>query len=180
MQTRQECNPISTAGKRTRKLILVCLKQGSERYIVLLYGSSDGHRGSSWVYFSLTVNNVVSTDLTLPFCFADSASGNEQWHDLGFDAAQSFNSYSMKWSGWGIEWFVNERLVRTALRNESQDMPDPFYSPMRVVANIWPVDSKTIQWAGQVSDNFMFTKAEYAWIRFEAGETCQILSDCGF
>lgn len=71
---------------------------------------------------------------------ANSGSGNEELHDLGFDAAKEFAAYSFKWTHGNIDWFVNGRRIRSAYWQSSRPVPLQSYSTVRFVANIWPVN----------------------------------------
>lgn len=107
-------------------------------------------------------------------------SGVEAYHDLGFDASKQFHAYSMRWASWGIQWYVGGRVVRTVYRNNDPNMPDPNFEPLRVTANVWTVDQVAEAWAGKINPNMQFTKAEYAWIKYEGGAQCNIKTHCGF
>lgn len=66
---------------------------------------------------------------------ANSGSGNEDLHSLGFNAAESYHMYGFKWIDGKIEWFVDGKKIRTVFAGQS-DLPSPGYSPVRVVANV--------------------------------------------
>lgn len=66
---------------------------------------------------------------------ANSGSGNEEFHSLGFNAAKSFHMYGFKWTNSKIEWYVDGKKIRTVFKKQA-DLPSPDYSPMRVVANV--------------------------------------------
>lgn len=68
---------------------------------------------------------------------ANSGSGNEVLHDLGFDASKQFAAYSFRWSHGKIEWFVNGKSIRTEHWKADKPTPLQSYSTMRVVFNKW-------------------------------------------
>jgi beta-glucanase (GH16 family) len=108
------------------------------------------------------------------------ASGVEQWHDLGFNSQAQFHSYSIRWASWGIQWYVGPKLVRTVYRSNDPKIPDPKFGPLRIAANVWTVDQSAFGWAGRPSDSFTQGTSEYAWIKYQAGDKCEITPDCGF
>lgn len=89
-----------------------------------------------------------------------SASGNEKWHELGFDASLDYHVYGIKWLGHSIEWYVDGRRVRRVLATKAW-IPSPACSPMRIVANIWPVERQLEEWAGPLDKKFSATCAGY-------------------
>lgn len=108
------------------------------------------------------------------------ASGVEWQHPLWFDASSRFQSYSIRWATWGIQWYVGPHLVRTAYRQDDPNMPDPNFGNLRISANVWVVQPGAEGWAGRPRDDLYQSKAEYAWMAFDAGENCKIKPDCGF
>lgn len=111
---------------------------------------------------------------------ANSASGNEQWHKLDFDASSSFHMYTFKWTSSAIEWFVDGKKIRTAWGSKTR-IPSPDYSPMRVVANVWPVNKQAEEWAGPLDKSVYSTSAEYKWMTYAEGGKCGSPTDrsCG-
>lgn len=111
---------------------------------------------------------------------ANSGSGNEQQHDLGFDATQTWAAYSFRWRKNRIDWWVNDRLLRTQEVYEGGPaVPNPEEVRLRILANIWAVDKSAEEWAGPLDTSFYETSARYLWIRYEPGENCNILNNCG-
>jgi endo-1,3-1,4-beta-glycanase ExoK len=110
---------------------------------------------------------------------ANSGSGVERWHDLGFDAAQGYHVYGFKWTSGAIEWFADGNSIRTAAASETR-IPSPDYSPMRICANIWPVNQQAEEWAGPLDTTVYSTKASYKWMRYDAGADCSVATgQCG-
>lgn len=109
--------------------------------------------------------------------WANSGTGVEQWHDLGFDAAQAFHQYGFRWSRDEIVWTVDGREIRKVKKEEAY-IPNPDYSPQRIAANVWPVMSKNEEWAGVLDGSFYATSSQYRWIRYESGRGCQIRTQC--
>ncbi len=107
-----------------------------------------------------------------------SGSGNEQEHELGFAATETFAVYSIKWTSDGISWYVNGEHVRS-IPDEANGkfyyFPDPNASRMRLAANAWPVDqTMDSRWAGRVPSDFYDSSAYIDWIQHTDGSECVI------
>lgn len=90
--------------------------------------------------------------------FTDGVGGNEHYHDLGFDASESFNTYGFDWREDSITWYVNGEAVYTATENIPQ-------TPQKIMMNLWPgigVDG----WTGVFDDADIPLVAEYDWVRY--------------
>ncbi|MBM7541160.1 beta-glucanase [Amphibacillus cookii] len=90
--------------------------------------------------------------------FTDGVGGNEYYHDLDFDASQSFNTYGFDWREDSITWYVNGEAVYTATENIPQ-------TPQKIMMNLWPgigVDD----WTGTFDDDDIPLVAEYDWVRY--------------
>lgn len=88
--------------------------------------------------------------------YTNGAGGNEILHDLGFNAAHSFNTYAFEWLEDAIHWYVNGQRVATA----TQNIPS---SPGRIMMNLWNtygLDEWTGPYHGQPA------QAEYQWVRY--------------
>lgn len=107
----------------------------------------------------------------------NSGSGNEQLHNLGFDAAENYAAYSFKWSNGRIDWWVNDKLVRTETRGSAKVPEDGM--KMRIAASVWPVTPIAEVWAGELSRTFQETEARYQWIWHQAGPNCEVKMECG-
>lgn len=105
-------------------------------------------------------------------------------HPLGFDAGDRFAAYSFKWTRDRVDWWVNDMHIREVIRDECNTggslFPDPDFSPVRIAANIWPVNKQAEEWAGPLDPNFQTTEARYAWITYSQGNDCQVQMSCGF
>jgi beta-glucanase (GH16 family) len=111
---------------------------------------------------------------------ANSGSGNEQKHELEFSTTDTFASYSFRWRKGRLDWWVNDRLLRTATACEGGPrIPDPEQVSLKIHANIWAVNKQAEEWAGPLDPSFYETAAKYLWIWYEPGENCNIKSDCG-
>lgn len=108
---------------------------------------------------------------------SNSASRNEQMCDLGFDAADSLDAYGFKWTDNGIEWFVDGRKIRTAEAKKAH-LSSPYYSSLRIVANVWPVTKQAEEWAGTLDHSVYQTSAEYSWMSFIGGSDSRVPSSC--
>lgn len=110
---------------------------------------------------------------------ANSGSGNEEFHDLGFDASQNFAAYSFKWQPDRIDWFVNGQWIRGVEGGEGKPaIPDPGFSPVRIAGNLWPVNKQAEEWAGELDSSFQETEAQYAWVHYAEGNDCYIKTSC--
>ncbi|MDQ2077048.1 family 16 glycosylhydrolase [Marinimicrobium sp. ABcell2] len=88
--------------------------------------------------------------------YTNGVGGNEIVHQLGFNAADSFNTYAFEWHENYINWYVNGQLVATATEN----IPS---SPSKIMMNIWNtygLDEWTGPYYGQEA------QAVYEWVRF--------------
>lgn len=75
---------------------------------------------------------------------------------------------------------MNDRLLRTQEVYEGGPaVPNPEEVRLRILANIWAVDKSAEEWAGPLDTSFCETSARYLWIRYEPGENCNILNNCG-
>jgi endo-1,3-1,4-beta-glycanase ExoK len=102
---------------------------------------------------------------------ANSASGNEVLHDLGFDAADTWAVYTFKWTHGKVQWFVNGKHIRTATWKANKPVPLQSYSTCRVVVNAWPVSKPAEEWAGPLDPHFDIATAKYRWMRYDEGES---------
>jgi endo-1,3-1,4-beta-glycanase ExoK len=109
--------------------------------------------------------------------YANSASGHEMLHDLGFDATQVYAAYEFKWTRSYVAWFVNGRPVRVVWAHEV-DLPSPDYTTLRIAANAWPVNKQAEEWAGPLPPNLEATEAKYSYMAFEEGEDCRPRGQC--
>lgn len=111
---------------------------------------------------------------------ANSGSGNEQLHDVGFDVHQNYAAYSFRWQKDRIDWWVNGNHVRTEeAREGGPKLPNPEELSMRVSANVWAVNKQAEEWAGPLDPSFYETDSRYLWVHHDPGENCQIKTDCG-
>nr|WP_281248947.1 family 16 glycosylhydrolase [Bacillus alkalicellulosilyticus] len=90
--------------------------------------------------------------------FTNGVGNNEHYHDLGFDASESFNTYAFEWRPDSISWYVNGELVYTATENIPQ-------TPQKIMMNLWPgigVDA----WTGVFDGEDTPVVTEYDWVRY--------------
>lgn len=88
--------------------------------------------------------------------FTNGVGNHEYMHDLGFDAADEFHTYSFEWLPDSITWYVDGEPIHTATAN----IPS---TPSKVMMNVWPgigVDSWLKAFDGTVP-----LTAKYDWIR---------------
>ena len=88
----------------------------------------------------------------------DGEGNNEYYHDLGFDASESFNTYAFEWRPDSIKWYVNGELVHTATGNIPQ-------TPQKIMMNLWPAIGVE-EWTGVFNDEDIPVRAQYDWIRY--------------
>jgi beta-glucanase (GH16 family) len=103
------------------------------------------------------------------------STGNEQIHNLGFDASKDFHMYGFRWTGddstgtgGGIEWFVDGKSVRK-VTNQTMDIPDARYTYLRTMANVWVVGPTAMGWAGIPPSPDRFptsTSSQYKWMMY--------------
>lgn len=62
----------------------------------------------------------------------NSGSGNEEMHELGFNAANEYAAYSFKWTRGRIDWWVNDWHLRGVTSRE-KDLPNDG-TKMRIAA----------------------------------------------
>lgn len=101
--------------------------------------------------------------------FTEGVGGNEHYHDLGFDASESFNTYAFEWREDSITWYVNGEAVYTATENIPQ-------TPQKIMMNLWPaigVDG----WTGVFDDADIPLVAEYEWVRYTPLEELDVPVD---
>ncbi|MBU9714095.1 glycoside hydrolase family 16 protein [Bacillus tamaricis] len=90
--------------------------------------------------------------------FTNGVGGNEYYHDLGFDASESFNTYAFMWKEDSIQWFVNGEHVYTATENIPQ-------TPQKIMKNLWPAVGVD-DWTGVFDGNDTPVYAYYDWVRY--------------
>jgi beta-glucanase (GH16 family) len=116
-------------------------------------------------------------------------SGNEQKHNLGFDAAESFHVYGFKWlsgeatdgSGDRIEWQVDvtKRMVMSG--KVASPVPSARYTTQRLLINIWAATPLAHERAGGNPAPSLSTSAQVKWIRFteaDANGLCVLPTSC--
>jgi endo-1,3-1,4-beta-glycanase ExoK len=102
------------------------------------------------------------------------ASRNEQLIPLSFDAAAESHAYAFKWTAGGIRWYIDGQLVHEALDSPGNPTPQATESLQKIMVNLWPVDESAAAWAGTFQYPGVPLHALYDWIRYTAGEDCDI------
>ena len=102
------------------------------------------------------------------------ASRNEVLVDLGFNAASGIHAYAFKWTSTGIRWYVDGALIHEAFDQASNPTPKAGESLQTIMMNLWPVDSTAAGWAGAFVYPGSPLHAMYDWVRYTAGENCEI------
>lgn len=111
---------------------------------------------------------------------ANSGSGNEQMHDVGYDVHQNYGAYSIRWREDRIDWWVNGYNVRTEfVTTDGPKLPLPHELGLKISANVWAVNKQAEEWAGPLDTSFYETQSRYAWIHHDPGENCDIKTNCG-
>lgn len=90
--------------------------------------------------------------------FTAGKGGNEHYHDLGFDAADDFNTYALEWRSDSIRWYVNDELVHTATENIPQ-------TPQKIMMNLWPAIGVD-EWTGVFDGDDTPVNTYYEWVRY--------------
>jgi beta-glucanase (GH16 family) len=102
------------------------------------------------------------------------AAGNEVLLDLGFDAAADFHRYAFKWTARSIAWYVDGTRVYEAFDTPSNPVPKAADSLQKIMMNVWPVDATAAAWAGEFVYAGQPEHGLYDWVRYTAGEECEI------
>lgn len=99
--------------------------------------------------------------------FADGKTGDEYWHELGFDAAEDFHLYAFEWTPETIRWYVDGTLV-----HERPDGTTPVpMTPGRIIINLWTGSPAQYDWHGAPTFS-VADRASYQCISFRAaGDT---------
>lgn len=79
--------------------------------------------------------------------------GHETLVFLDFDAAQDFHHYAISWEENSIEWFVDNKSVLKVMNHINDPIPNAKGSKLRVMANLWAIDSELKEWAGKLKLN---------------------------
>ena len=102
------------------------------------------------------------------------AGGHEVMVYLDFDASQAFHHYAFKWHSGGIEWYVDGALVYAVADSPADPTPKAGDSLQKIMMNVWPVDATAQGWAGTFVYPGYPLHGDYDWIRYTAGEDCNI------
>jgi beta-glucanase (GH16 family) len=109
----------------------------------------------------------------------DDAYSNGQEHivSLGFDAADDFHDYAIKWDSTGIIWYVDEVQVHAVVDSPNYPTPKITDSTHKIMMNMWAVDETASGWAGSFDYPGAPLTAAYDWVQFTEGEDCVIGED---
>lgn len=111
--------------------------------------------GAPWDEIDIEFLGYDTTKVQFNY-YTNGVGGNEIIHDLGFNAAHSFNTYAFEWQENYINWYVNGQLVATATEN----IPS---SPGKIMMNIWNTYGLD-EWTGPY--NGQSAEAVYEWVRY--------------
>jgi beta-glucanase (GH16 family) len=103
------------------------------------------------------------------------ASRNEVLIPLAFDPTAQSHAYAFKWTSGGIRWYIDGQLVHEALDSFGNPTPKASDSLQKIMVNLWPVDESAAAWAGTFQYPGAPLHALYEWVRYTAGEDCEIL-----
>lgn len=68
--------------------------------------------------------------------YVNGTSANEQWVELEYDCSSGFHTYAIHFDERQIQWFVDERLVRTVVKQEQQESGFPV-KKMFLYSSVW-------------------------------------------
>ncbi|XP_058768385.1 uncharacterized protein LOC131642115 [Vicia villosa] len=66
--------------------------------------------------------------------YSNGIGNREKVHELGFDSADGFHEYGIKWDGDLIEWLVDGKVVRREDKKEGEGFPE---KAMFLYASVW-------------------------------------------
>lgn len=113
-----------------------CPEGETSGLLTSMYVSScEGSKHQDEIDFEFLGDNkrIVQTNF-----YVNGIGGHEQWVELDFDCSQAFHSYAIHYSKHKIQWFVDQRLVRTVLREQQMEQQKPY--PAKKVflyASVW-------------------------------------------
>lgn len=113
--------------------------------------------GTPWDEIDIEFLGKDTTKVQFNYFTNGKSGAHEYLYDLGFDASQSFHTYSFLWLEESITWYVDDIEVYTVKEN----IPSHFG---KIMMNMWPgkgVDS----WLGTYDGNTDM-QAIYDWIEF--------------
>ncbi|MCR6106860.1 family 16 glycosylhydrolase [Salipaludibacillus agaradhaerens] len=113
------------------------------------------YNGAPWDEIDIEFLGNDTTKVQFNY-YTDGVGGNEILYDLGFDAADSYNTYAFDWQENYINWYVNGQLVATATEN----IPS---NPSKIMMNIWNTYGID-EWAGRYYGED--ANASYNWVRY--------------
>ncbi len=102
------------------------------------------------------------------------SSRNEFLFPLAFDASEDFHAYAFKWTAAGISWYIDGDRVYEVFDTLLNPTPKAAESLQKIMMNLWAVDQTAEAWAGTFVYPGTPVDAIYEWVRFTAGEDCEI------
>lgn len=102
------------------------------------------------------------------------ANGHEVLLELGFDASRELHVYGFKWTGDGIEWWVDGVLLYAVENSQTDPTPDENESLHKMFLNLWPVDATAFGWAGKFMYPGAPLRSHYDWLRYTSGDACSM------
>jgi len=88
-----------------------------------------------------------------------------KWIDLGFDASLKMHTYSFIWHQDYIKWYVDDRLIYTAMENKLNDNDSLPINAGKIIINLW-AGTGIDDWSGRY-DNTTAT-AQYDYVKYES------------
>lgn len=113
------------------------------------------YNGAPWDEIDIEFLGNDTTKIQFNY-YTNGIGGNEIIYDLGFDAANSFNTYAFDWQADYISWYVNGELVATATDN----IPS---NPSKIMMNMWNTYGIN-EWAGVYRGED--ANVSYEWVRY--------------
>lgn len=166
-----ECAEYATTHFYGYGLYEVSMKPSNVSGVISSFFTYTGpsYNGAPWDEIDIEFLGNDTTKVQFNY-YTNGVGGNEILHDLGFDAANSFNTYAFDWQENYISWYVNGQLVATATEN----IPS---NPSKIMMNIWNTYGID-EWAGAYGGQN--ANASYEWMRYtpnNGGPQTPIASD---
>ncbi len=100
--------------------------------------------------------------------YVNATGGHETAPTLGFDASSGFHDYAFVWMPGRVEWYVDGRLVRSAVGEPQPSTAGQFF------LSLWNGSGTVDAWLGKFDAGKTPVLAEIDWVGFtKLGERCK-------